>query len=126
MNFKSKFKLEFEIETNSENMPEVLEIIRNNIEKELNEKIKDKTEIMCSAKIEKIEVNKYVDPKTRAETIGHNRQTRLENNRSESRCKQGRRGSDDADNIKSAQSRTGNLCLCGRDKGDNAAGSGKG
>ncbi len=70
LNFKSKFKLEFEIETNSENMPEVLEIIRNNIEKELNEKIKDKIEIMCSAKIEKIEVNKYVDPKTRAETTG--------------------------------------------------------
>lgn len=72
MNFKSKFKLEFEIETNSENMPEVLEIIRNNIEKELNERIKDKTEIMCSAKIEKIEVNQYADLETRAEIIGHN------------------------------------------------------
>lgn len=74
MNFKSKFKLEFEIETNSENMPEVLEIIRNNIEKELNERIKDKTEIMCSAKIEKIEVNQYADLETRLKTISNHRQ----------------------------------------------------
>ena len=121
MSFKSRFKLEFDIETNSGNMEEILHIITDNIRNEL-QRVKDKTKITCNAKIEKIEVNKYVDPKTRLKTIGHNRQTRLENNRSESRCKQGRRGSDDADNIKSAQSRTGNLCLCCRDKGNHATG----
>jgi len=56
MNFKSKFKLEFEIETNSENMPEVLEIITNNISKELNDRLTDKTEIICNAEITKIEL----------------------------------------------------------------------
>ena len=73
MSFKSRFKLEFDIKTNSENMEEILHIITDNIKKELNEKIKDKTEIMCNAKIEKIEVNKHVvDLETRAETVSHN------------------------------------------------------
>src|SRR5690554_4092417 len=67
-----------------------------------------------------MEENEHVDLETRAEIIGHNRQTRLENNRSESRRKQGRCGPDDADNIKSTQSRARNLCFCGRGKGDNA------
>jgi hypothetical protein len=73
MSFKSRFKLEFDIKTNSENMEEILHIITDNIRNELNEKIKDKTEIMCNAKIEKIEVNKHVvDLETRAETVSHN------------------------------------------------------
>jgi predicted transcriptional regulator len=71
MSFKSRFKLEFDIETNSENMEEILHIITDNIKKELNERIKDKTEIMCNAKIEKIEVDKHVDPKTRLKTVSH-------------------------------------------------------
>ena len=84
MSFKSRFKLEFDIETNSENMEEILHIITDNIRNEL-QKVKDKTKITCNAKIEKIEVDKHehVDFEARAETIGHNRQTRLENNRSE-------------------------------------------
>ena len=72
MSFKSRFKLEFDIKTNSENMEEILHIITDNIKKELNEKIKDKTEIVCNAKIEKIEVNQYADLETRAETVSHN------------------------------------------------------
>ena len=73
MSFKSRFKLEFDIKTNSENMEEILHIITDSIKKELNEKIKDKTEIMCNAKIEKIEVNKHVvDLETRTETVSHN------------------------------------------------------
>ena len=71
MSFKSRFKLEFDIKTNSENMEEILHIITDNIRNELNEKIKDKTEIMCNAKIEKIEVNQY-DLETRAETVSLN------------------------------------------------------
>ena len=86
MSFKSRFKLEFDIKTNSENMEEILHIITDNIRNELEQRIKDKTKITCNAKIEKIEVDKYVDFETGPEIIGHNRQTRLENNRSESRC----------------------------------------
>ncbi len=72
MSFKSRFKLEFDIKTNSENMEEILHIITDNIKKELNEKIKDKTEIMCNVKIEKIEVNQY-DLETRLKTISYYR-----------------------------------------------------
>ena len=70
MSFKSRFKLEFDIETNSENMEEILHIITDNIRNEL-QRVKDKTKITCNAKIEKIEVDKYVDFETRPETIGH-------------------------------------------------------
>ena len=49
MKFKSKFKLEFDIETNSENMEEILYIITDNIRK-------DKTEITCNAAITKIDI----------------------------------------------------------------------
>ena len=56
MKFKSKFKLEFDIETNSENMEEILYIITDNIRNELEQRIKDKTEITCKATIEKIDL----------------------------------------------------------------------
>lgn len=55
MSFKSRFKLEFDIKTNSENMEEILHIITDNIRNEL-QRVKDKTKITCNAKIEKIEV----------------------------------------------------------------------
>jgi hypothetical protein len=71
MSFKSRFKLEFDIETNSENMEEILYIITDNIKNELEQRIKDKTEITCNAKIEKIEVDKYADLETGAETVSH-------------------------------------------------------
>ena len=70
MSFKSRFKLEFDIETNSENMEEILHIITDNIRNEL-QRVKDKTKITCNAKIEKIEVNQYADLETRAETVSH-------------------------------------------------------
>jgi len=71
MSFKSRFKLEFDIKTNSENMEEILHIITDNIRNEL-QRVKDKTKITCNAKIEKIEVDKHVDLKTRLKTISHN------------------------------------------------------
>lgn len=71
MSFKSRFKLEFDIKTNSENMEEILHIITDNIRNEL-QKVKDKTKITCNAKIEKIEVDKYADLETRLKTVSHN------------------------------------------------------
>ena len=56
MKFKSKFKLEFDIETNSEKMEEILYIITDNIRNELEQRIKDKTEITCNAAITKIDI----------------------------------------------------------------------
>ena len=70
MSFKSRFKLEFDIKTNSENMEEILRIITDNIRNEL-QRVNDKTKITCNAKIEKIEVNQYADLETRAETVSH-------------------------------------------------------
>ena len=70
MSFKSRFKLEFDIETNSENMEEILNIIADNIRNEL-QRVKDKTKITCNAKIEKIEVDKHADLETGAETFSH-------------------------------------------------------
>jgi len=55
MKFKSKFKLEFDIETNSENMEEILHIITDNIRNEL-QRVKDKTKITCNAAITKIDI----------------------------------------------------------------------
>lgn len=71
MSFKSRFKLEFDIKTNSENMEEILRIITDNIRNEL-QRAKDKTKITCNAKIEKIEVDKHADLETRVETVSHN------------------------------------------------------
>jgi hypothetical protein len=45
MKFKAHFKLEFDIKTNSDNMPQILKIIGDNITKEFETNIKDYTEM---------------------------------------------------------------------------------
>ena len=70
MNFKSKFKLEFDIER-IQKIWKRSYTLSLTISEVMNFKNKDKTKITCSAKIEKIEVDKHVDPKARAETVSH-------------------------------------------------------
>jgi hypothetical protein len=56
MKFKSRFKLEFDIKTNSDNMEQILNIITSNIQKEFEENIKDKTEVEIYPTITKIDM----------------------------------------------------------------------
>lgn len=58
MKFKAHFKLEFDIKTNSDNMPKILETIAKNVEKELLEtEPMVKTEIELIPTIIKIDIN---------------------------------------------------------------------
>jgi hypothetical protein len=56
MKFKSRFKLEFDIKTNSDNMEQILNIITSNIQKEFEENIKNKTEVEIYPTITKIDM----------------------------------------------------------------------
>lgn len=58
LKFKSRFKLEFDIKTNSDNMEQILNIITSNIQKEFEEKIKDFTEVEVYPTITKIDIDK--------------------------------------------------------------------
>ena len=54
MEFKSHFKLEFDIKTNVDNMQQILELICSNVNKELNNNIKNVTEIQIMPTLTKI------------------------------------------------------------------------
>jgi len=49
--FESEFELKFNIKTNVKNIEEILEIITKNIREEMDKRVKDKTEIECTAEI---------------------------------------------------------------------------
>jgi len=59
MKFKMHFKLEFDIKTNADNMHQILEIIGDNINKELTNNIKDRTEIEVIPTLTKIELGGF-------------------------------------------------------------------